>query len=106
MQVPRRGWFSVETPFDFFNYEQPLKAGAARFEHSSPNRLPIVGLNAALGIFESIDGGMQAVEQRILGLTWHAIAGLELLGYPRVSPHAARKRSAMVWFYVHPIPQL
>jgi len=24
--------------------------------------------------FESIDGGMQAVEQRILGLTGHAIA--------------------------------
>ncbi len=50
MHVPRRGWFSVETPFDFFNYEQPLKAGAARFEHSSPNRLPIVGLGERSGI--------------------------------------------------------
>ena len=102
MHVPRRGWFSVETPFDFFNYEQPLKAGAARFEHSSPNRLPIVGLDAALGIFESIDGGMQAVEQRILGLTGHAIAGLERLGYPIVSPQGEGERSGIVCFNVHP----
>ncbi len=102
MHVPRRGWFSVETPFDFFNYEQPLKAGAARFEHSSPNRLPIVGLDAALGIFESIDGGMQAVEQRILGLTGHAIAGLERLGYPVVSPRGEGERSGIVCFNVYP----
>lgn len=102
IHVPRRGWFSVETPFDFFNYEQPLKAGAARFEHSSPNRLPIVGLDAALGIFESIDGGMQAVEQRILGLTGHAIAGLERLGYPVVSPQGEGERSGIVCFNVHP----
>ncbi len=102
LHVPRRGWFSVETPFDFFNYEQPLKAGAARFEHSSPNRLPIVGLDAALGIFESIDGGMQAVEQRILGLTGHAIAGLERLGYPVVSPQGEGERSGIVCFNVHP----
>jgi len=102
LHVQRRGWFSVETPFDFFNYEQPLKAGAARFEHSSPNRLPIVGLDAALGIFESIDGGMQAVEQRILGLTGHAIAGLERLGYPVVSPQGVGERSGIVCFNVHP----
>ncbi len=80
LQVPRRGWFSVESPFDFFNYEQPLKAGAARFEHSSSNCLPIIGLDATLGVFESLDGGMPAVEQRILGLTGYAIAGLERLG--------------------------
>ena len=102
LHVPRRSWFSVETPFDFFNYEQPLKAGAARFEHSSPNRLPIVGLDAALGIFESIDGGLQAVEQRILGLTGHAIAGLERLGYPVVSPQGEGERSGIVCFNVHP----
>src|SRR5215469_8312956 len=102
LHVQRRGWFSVETPFDFFNYEQPLKAGAARFEHSSPNRLPIVGLDAALGIFESIDGGMQAVEQRILGLTGRAIAGLEQLGYPVVSPQGEGERSGIVCFNVHP----
>ena len=102
LHTARRGWFSVETPFDFFNYEQPLKAGAARFEHSSSNRLPIIGLDAALGIFECIDGGMPAVEERILGLTGHVIDGLERLGYPVVSPQGEGERSGIVCFKLHP----
>ena len=87
---------------DFFNYEQPLKAGMARFEHSSPNRLPIIGLDGALGIFECIDGGMPAVEERILGLTGHVIDGLERLGYPVVSPQGEGERSGIVCFKLHP----
>ena len=102
LRPTRRGWFSVETPFDFFNHDQPLKPGAARFEHSSPNRAPIVALDASLGIFESIDGGMQAIEARILGLTSYAIAGLERLGYPVVSPQGAGERSGIVCFQPHP----
>ncbi len=101
LHFPRRGWFSVETPFDFFNHEQPLKAGAARFEHSSSNRTPIVGLDAALGIFESIDGGMQAVEARILGLTAHASEGLGRLDYAVVSPQGEGERSGIVCFQPH-----
>jgi cysteine desulfurase/selenocysteine lyase len=98
----RRGWFSVEQPMDFFNYQQQLKAGAARLEYSSANELPIVGLDAALGIFECIDGGMQAVEQRILGLTDYAIAGLERLGYPVISPQGEGERSGIICFQPHP----
>jgi selenocysteine lyase/cysteine desulfurase len=102
LQTPRRGWLSVETPFEFFNYEQQLKTGMARFEHSSPNSLPIIALDAALGIFECIDGGMGAVEERILGLTKHAIEGLERLGYPVVSPQGEGERSGIVCFTLHP----
>ena len=101
LQTARRGWFSVEAPHDFFNYEQPLKTGMARFEHSSPNSLPIIALDAALGIFECIDGGMEAVEERILGLTNYAIAGLERLGYPVVSPQGIGERSGIVCFKLH-----
>ena len=74
----------------------------ARFEHSSPNALPIIALDAALGIFECIDGGMPAVEERILGLTGHAIAGLERLGYPVMSPQGNGERSGIVCFKLHP----
>ena len=102
LQTARKGWFSVEAPHDFFNYDQPLKAGMARFEHSSPNALPIIALDAALGIFECIDGGMTAVEERILGLTGHAIAGLERLGYPVMSPQGNGERSGIVCFKSHP----
>jgi cysteine desulfurase / selenocysteine lyase len=102
LRMERRGWFSVETPFEFFKYDQQLKQGAARFEHGSTNRVAIVALDASLGVFESIDGGMQAVEARILGLTSHAIAGLERLGYPVVSPQGAGERSGIVCFQPHP----
>ena len=98
LKTPRRGWHSVETPFDFFDHTQPLKEGAARFEYSSSNQTAIVGLDAALGIFESIDGGMQAVEARNLGLTEYAMAGLDRLGYEVTSPRGAGERSGIVCF--------
>ncbi len=98
----RKGWFSVVEPFDFFNYAQPLKAGVAWLEYSAPNALAVVGLDAALGIFEALDGGMQAVEQRILGLTEYAINGLDRLGYPVISPRGAGERSGIVCFMPHP----
>ncbi|GAC1565047.1 MAG: aminotransferase class V-fold PLP-dependent enzyme [Ktedonobacteraceae bacterium] len=101
LRMKRRGWFSVETPFDFFKYDQPLKQGAARFEHSSSNRTPIVGLDASLGLFESIDGGMQAIETRILGLTRHVIGGLERLGYTVATPQGAGERAGIVCFQPH-----
>ena len=102
LATPRRGWFSVEQPFDFFNLTQPLKRGAGRFESSKPNSLAIIGVDAALGVFESIDGGLQAVEARILGITQHAIAGLERLGYPIVSPQGQGERSGLVCFQPQP----
>lgn len=102
LRLVHRGWFSVESPFEHFKYDQPLKQGAARFEHSSSNLMPIVALDASLGVFESIDGGMQAVEARIMGLTSYAIAGLERLGYPVISPQGAGERSGIVCFQPHP----
>ena len=105
LRPARRGWFSVATPFDYFAYDQSLKQGAARFEYSSPNRVPIVALDASLGLFESIDGGMQAVEARILGLTNYAIKGLEGLGYPVISPQGAGERSGIICFQPYPARQ-
>ena len=102
LRAPRRGWLSVETPFDFSNYDQPLKQGVARFEYSSSNLTAIVGLDAALGMFEAIDGGMQAVEARVLGLTNYAIAGLERLGYPVVTPCGVGEQSGIVCFKPQP----
>jgi selenocysteine lyase/cysteine desulfurase len=102
LHVARRGWFSVEAPFDFFNYEQQPRKGAARLEHSTPNHMPIVALDASLGMFESIDGGMEAVEARILGVAGYAISGLERLGYSVVSPRGSGERSGIVCFSPHP----
>ena len=102
MHMRRKGWYSLEEPFDFFNYQQPLKAGVVRLEYSSPNGFPIVGLDAALEVFDSLDGGMQAVEARVLGITGHLLAGLERLGYPIISPQGEGERSGIVCFLPHP----
>jgi len=101
LHTARRGWLSVATPFDFFDLAQPLKTGAGRFEYSSSNLTAILGLDAALGLFESIEGGMTAIEERILGLTAYAIAGLERLGYPVISPQGSGERSGIVCFSPH-----
>ena len=45
---------------------------------------------------------MAAVEERILGLTSYAIAGLERLGYSVVSPQGDGERSGIVCFKLHP----
>ncbi len=92
----------MESPYDFFNYSQQPRKGASRFEYSTPNGIAIVALDASLGMFESIDGGMEAVEARILGLAGYAIAGLERLGYPVVSPQGSGERSGIVCFSSHP----
>jgi selenocysteine lyase/cysteine desulfurase len=64
--------------------------------------LPIVGLDAALGIFEAIDGGQEAIETRILGLTNYLLSGLDQLGYPVASPRGTGERSGIVCFSPHP----
>jgi cysteine desulfurase/selenocysteine lyase len=102
LKMQRRSWFSVEDPYDFFNYEQPLKRGAWRFEHSSPSAMAVVGLDSSLGMFDTFVGGMQAVEERILGLTDYALDGLERLGYPLLTPRGKGERSGIVSFKLHP----
>jgi len=102
LQTRRRSWFSMEEPFNFFDFQQPLKRGAARFEHGTRNSFPIVGLDAALGVFECIDGGMQTIEERILGLTNYALTGLERLGYPIISPLGQGERSGILCVSPHP----
>ncbi len=83
-------------------HQSSLRVGMERFEYGAPNSFPIVGLDAALGVLECIDGGMQAVEERILGLGAYAIAGLERLGYPIISPRNQGERSGIVCFTTHP----
>ena len=45
---------------------------------------------------------MPAIEERVLGLTTYAIAGLERLGYPVISPQESGTRSGIVCFSPHP----
>jgi len=94
--VARRGWLSVATPFDFFDYEQPLREDAARLEGGSNNITPLVGLEAALTLLETAD--MADIERRVLTLAQLVQAGLEAQGHEVISPNGPGERSGIVCF--------
>lgn len=96
LRLARRGWLSVATPFDFFDYAQPLRAGAARLEGGSNSITPLVGLEAALALLEA--AGMADIEQRVLALAQLVRAGLEAQGCVMISPDDPGERSGIVCF--------
>jgi cysteine desulfurase / selenocysteine lyase len=78
------GWFSVQRPFDFFDLEQPLRDGAARFEEGAYNFGGISGMVGSLDLLLSI--GADALEKRLLELTDHLAEGLATRGWTVLSP--------------------
>lgn len=94
LRVARRGWRSFAEPFDFFNYQQPLREGAARLEGGSNNWLALVALGAALAVLEA--AGAEQIEARTLGLANALRTGLRERGWEITSPDALAERSAIV----------
>ncbi len=100
MGIPERSWRSFIEPFDFYNYQQPLKDTAERFEGGSNNMTCLVGLDAALELFET--AGPPEIEARVLGLTERLAHGLQERGYPVISPQGEGERSGIVCFKARP----
>jgi cysteine desulfurase/selenocysteine lyase len=93
----RVGWWGVVDRDDFFCYDSPLRDDARRFEEGSPNLLGIHGLGASLELLLEI--GIPQIEERVLGLTNHLIAGLQERGYHITTPIASpQERSGIVCF--------
>jgi cysteine desulfurase / selenocysteine lyase len=61
------GWLSVENPFDFNNWDQPLDPNARRYEGGTVNIPGMWGLHASLSTILEI--GQEVIESHILGLT-------------------------------------
>ena len=61
------GWLSVENPWDFHNYDQPIAASARRYEGGSLNIPSLWGMHAALSTL--LEVGTEQIEQHILSLT-------------------------------------
>jgi selenocysteine lyase/cysteine desulfurase len=89
------GWLSVESPFDFFDLAQPLKASAARFEEGAYN---LAGIHGLLGSLELLAEATPAVvERRVLELGDTLCAGLARIGWRVLSPRATPgERSGIV----------
>ncbi|MEO7003175.1 MAG: aminotransferase class V-fold PLP-dependent enzyme, partial [Ktedonobacterales bacterium] len=96
LRVARRGWQSVATPFDFFDYAQSLREDAGRFEGGSNNFVGLVSLAAALVVFEA--AGMAQIEARTLALADLIRAGLRERGHTLISPAGAGERSGILCF--------
>lgn len=80
------GWLSVKRPYDFFDYDQPLKAGPARFEEGAHAMPGLAGLSGALALLEEV--GQPTIMTRIFELTDHAVAGFRRAGYTVLSPRS------------------
>jgi cysteine desulfurase/selenocysteine lyase len=61
------GWLSVENPFDFVNWDQPLDPSARRYEGGTVNIPGMWGFHAALSTLLEI--GPDVLESHILSLT-------------------------------------
>ena len=78
LAVRWRGWRDVENIWDFFAYDQPLAASAARFEGGTVNFLGIAALGASIDALSA--AGVENIEAHVLRLTERLAEGLTRAG--------------------------
>jgi selenocysteine lyase/cysteine desulfurase len=77
LQQPTLGWTSVQTPWDFFRYDQPLAPTARRYENGTLNFPGIIALKASLETL--LVSGIEAIQEHVLALTDTLLSGLQVL---------------------------
>jgi cysteine desulfurase / selenocysteine lyase len=89
------GWLSVNDPWQFFQYDQPLSPSARRYEGGSLNNPGITGLCPALETL--LEFGTEAIESHILAITKILMNELQAIdGVRLVSPEADTERAGIV----------
>jgi cysteine desulfurase / selenocysteine lyase len=89
------GWLSVENPFDFVNWNQPLDPNARRYEGGTVNILGMWGLHAALATL--LEVGPTVIESHIMSLTQTLMDELLRSGDIKLfSPSALGERAGIV----------
>jgi cysteine desulfurase/selenocysteine lyase len=88
------GWLSVEAPFDFSLQEKPFAAGTQRFEPGALNTAGVLGLGAAVELFQQV--GMEKIENYLLELSDYLCERLQESGYHIASSRRAGEQSAIV----------
>lgn len=89
------GWLSVNDPWNFHNYRQPLAAEAKRYESGTVNFPGIWGMNAALKTLHEV--GIEAIEAHVLALTGMLTEKVrELDGFNLYSPANRQERAGIV----------
>ena len=89
------GWLSVENPWDFHNFAQPLASSARRYEGGSLNMPGLWGLQEAIGTL--IEFGPDGIESHILAITSRLMERLSRIeGVELFSPVADDERAGIV----------
>lgn len=89
------GWLSVENPWDFHNFAQPLASSARRYEGGSLNMPGLWGLHEAIGTL--IEFGPDGIESHILAITARLMERLSRIdGIELYSPVADEDRGGIV----------
>ncbi len=92
---PAAGWLHGPVDWDdFFSYDLRFHDDARRFELGTANRLGLVALDAALGLY--LDAGPGWCERRVLTLARRLAGGLAGLGLPRYGTGAPAHASGIV----------
>jgi cysteine desulfurase/selenocysteine lyase len=94
------GWRAVVDRDDYYRFDSPLRSTGERFEPGSLNVIGLVGMAAAMELLLSV--GLAAVEDRILGLTEHLIAGLQARGCTITTPVRLRRERSGIVCFRHP----
>ncbi len=92
------GWMSVEGASDYSNYDMVLRDDARRFEEGSHNMIGGHALGASSGLI--LEAGINAVWERIRGVTDRLLEGLDRLNCEVLSPRHEYERSGIVSFRV------
>jgi cysteine desulfurase/selenocysteine lyase len=89
------GWLSVENPWDFHNYEQPLASSARRYEGGSLNMPGLHGMREAVGTL--IEFGPDRIESHILAITSVLMERLSAIdGVTLFTPRLETERAGIV----------
>jgi len=96
MKVPQLGMMSVEDPWNFFDYEQPMVEGCRRFECGCPNHLAHFGINPNLEMF--LDLGPENTDSYLMELSGWLHDELTARGAKVVTPRDDSRRAAIVTF--------
>lgn len=94
------GWISVEKPWDFFRYDQPLSRSASRYENGTLNFPGIIGLGASLRILLNVHP--RNTERHLEALTQILIEELPESGiFESVPAFPAERRAGIVSGRLH-----
>jgi cysteine desulfurase / selenocysteine lyase len=89
------GWLSVDDPWSFYKYDQPLAPTARRYEGGSLNMPSLHGLHASLSTL--LEFGPESIEDHILALTEMVRKGLsEINGLNVVTSYPDAERAGIV----------